>query len=155
MRKLAALGWLVVPELTFSVYGQRGSIDLLAFHPRYEALLIVELKTAIVDVQELLSTFDRKRRLAIRLAAQRGWKARHVGAWVIVTDGATTRRRVRQHEGLLRAALPFDGRRMRAWLREPSESVAGLAFWSGFHPAHRKHESGPMQRVRRRGGGSR
>ena len=33
VRELTSLGWLCATEVTFSVYGERGSIDVLAFHP--------------------------------------------------------------------------------------------------------------------------
>lgn len=61
---LRRYGWEVVPEATFSVYPERGSVDLLAFHPSTGALLIVEVKSAIPDVQATLAGMDRKARRA-------------------------------------------------------------------------------------------
>ena len=55
-------GWIVRPEVSFSRYGERGVIDLLAWHPGRRALLVIELKTLIVDIGELLGTLDRKAR---------------------------------------------------------------------------------------------
>jgi hypothetical protein len=37
------------PEVSFSVYGERGIIDILAWHGASRALLVIELKTEIVD----------------------------------------------------------------------------------------------------------
>ncbi len=51
--------WLAQPEVSFAIYGERGVIDILAFHPRSRALLVIELKTGIVDVQALIGTVDR------------------------------------------------------------------------------------------------
>ena len=60
-RRFAALdGWEAVPEVTFSLWGERGSIDVLGWHAATRTLLVTELKTEIVDVQELLGTLDRK-----------------------------------------------------------------------------------------------
>ncbi|MGQ0608605.1 MAG: hypothetical protein ACT4OQ_09105 [Chloroflexota bacterium] len=56
-------GWLVDAELTFNHYGERGSIDLYAWHPASRTLLVIEIKTAIVDVQSLLASVDRKVRI--------------------------------------------------------------------------------------------
>jgi len=56
--------WLLAPEATFSIYGERGAVDILAWHPGRRAVLVIELKTDVVDVNELLGTLDRKRRLA-------------------------------------------------------------------------------------------
>ncbi len=74
--RLSRLGWEVWPEHTFSVYGERGSIDILAWHPPARALLVVEVKSQIVDIQDLVSTLDRKRRLTPRLASDLGWHPR-------------------------------------------------------------------------------
>ena len=72
--------WILAPEVSFSIYGERGVIDILAWHPGRRALLVIELKTEIVDVNELIGTFDRKRRLAARIARERDWDpAVHLG----------------------------------------------------------------------------
>src|SRR2546423_1109916 len=97
-------GWRLVPEVSFSIFGERGVIDILAWHAATSALLVIELKTAIVDVQELIGTMDRKVRLAPRIAAERGWQARTVSALVLVADGRTNRRRLADHRTVLRAA---------------------------------------------------
>ncbi len=61
---LRRYGWDVVVEYTFSHYGERGSIDIVAWHPETRTLLIVEVKTRIYDVQRLIAGVDRKARLA-------------------------------------------------------------------------------------------
>jgi transcriptional regulator with XRE-family HTH domain len=40
--------WVLAPEVSYSIYGERGVIDILAWHPGRRALLIIELKTDIV-----------------------------------------------------------------------------------------------------------
>lgn len=96
-RLLPSAGWQPVPEVSFSIYGERGVIDILAWHLATASLLVIELKTAIVDVQELVGTLDRKVRLAPRIAAERGWSPRTVSAWVVVAGGITNRRRIAAH----------------------------------------------------------
>jgi len=44
---LMASGWAFEPEYTFSYYGDRGSVDALAWHAEHGALLIGEIKTRI------------------------------------------------------------------------------------------------------------
>ncbi|MEA2632936.1 MAG: hypothetical protein QOE66_3155, partial [Chloroflexota bacterium] len=66
-------GWILAPEVSFAIYGERRVIDILAWHPGRRALLLIELKTELVDMNELLGTLDRKRRLARRIAQERGW----------------------------------------------------------------------------------
>ena len=98
-------------------------------HPGRRALLVIELKTDIVDVGEMLGTLDKKRRLA--------WRSRKTGA--AAPDGLgldrgrqsrTNERRIAEFRAMLRSAFPADGRQMRAWLRDPVGSIAGLSFWS-------------------------
>jgi hypothetical protein len=123
-------GWAVHAEVSFGIYGERGVIDLLAWHEAAGALVVIELKTAIVDVDELLGTLDRKRRLASRIAAERGWKARSVSAWLIVGDSRSNRDRVGAHGTLLRAALPRDGRSFAPLFAQPEIGpVSGICFW--------------------------
>ena len=47
-------GWIAAAEVSFAIYGERGIIDLLAWHAASGSLVVIELKTAIVDVDELL-----------------------------------------------------------------------------------------------------
>src|SRR5687768_11921817 len=61
---LEIAGWIVRAEVTFSRFGERGSIDLLAFHLASGTLLVIEIKTMIADVQGLLRPIDMKVRLA-------------------------------------------------------------------------------------------
>ena len=71
---LRRYGWLVEAEVTFNHYGERGSLDLLAWQPARRLLLVIEVKTVIVDAQELLAGIDRKARIAAVIARERGWR---------------------------------------------------------------------------------
>ena len=124
----AATGWEAASEVSFSIFGERGVIDILAWHASTRTLLIVELKTELVDPQGLIGTMDRRRRLAHKIAAERGWQPEQVGVWVILAESRTNRRHVAQHRRLLRGAFPADGHGMRRWLRRPSGPIAALSF---------------------------
>ena len=52
--ELKKFGWIVEFEVTFSRMGERGSIDLLAWHAATRALLVVEIKTELVSLEGLL-----------------------------------------------------------------------------------------------------
>lgn len=88
---LRSLGWQVAVEVTFNIGGERGSIDVLAFHPATGVVLIVEVKTVVPDLQATLFVLDRKTRLAAQIARQRDWIARGVGRLLVV--GANARQR--------------------------------------------------------------
>jgi len=139
--------WAWAPEVSFAIYGERGVIDILAFHAPTGMLLVIELKTELVDVQELLGVMDRRRRLARRVAAERGWAVRRVSGW-IVADTPTNRRRVAAHAGVLRHAFAADGRRMRRWLREPGGEISALSFLSNPRSVSGKAGGGLPKRVR-------
>jgi transcriptional regulator with XRE-family HTH domain len=123
-------GWVAVPEVTFSIFGERGAIDILAWHAATRTLLIIELKTLLVDAGEVVRQMDTRRRLALEIAAARGWHPTTVSLWLVLTDTRTNRRRVDQHAAILRPLMSLDGRAMRAWLRHPSGPVAALSFWT-------------------------
>jgi transcriptional regulator with XRE-family HTH domain len=139
-------GWECVPEVSFSIYGERGVIDWLAWHPATRTLLVVELKTAIVDVNELLGTFDRKRRLAARVARDRGWDPAHVSSWLIVSERSRNRSAARLHRRLFDRVFQADGHEIRRWLRRPVGSIHALSFLPISRP-----EAAHRRRVRRPG----
>src|SRR3954463_10511297 len=50
--------WEGVPEATFAVRGERGSVDVLAWHAQTATLLIVEVKLVVPDIQAMLAALD-------------------------------------------------------------------------------------------------
>jgi hypothetical protein len=140
--------WIAAPELSFSIFGERGVIDVVAWHSTSRTLLVIELKTEIVEVGRLIAQVDRYRRLAPAIARDRGWSPARVAAWVIVADSRTNRRRLADHRGVLRAAFPDDGRRVRGWLRNPDDAVAVLSFLPDERVGHLTRPSDRHRRVR-------
>jgi transcriptional regulator with XRE-family HTH domain len=145
-------GWVAEPEVSFAIYSERGVIDILAWHPARRMLLVIELKTDIADINELVGTVDRKRRLAVNVAIERGWIAAadappSVSIWVIVADGHTNRRRVQAHGSMLRAAFPSDGRSMSGWLRNPARPIRALSFWPNVQGQNVSGGPTPIRRV--------
>ncbi|HEV7811159.1 MAG TPA: hypothetical protein VGO64_11195, partial [Candidatus Limnocylindrales bacterium] len=108
LRRLVSCGWQVEVEASFSIWGERGSIDVLAVHPR-GALLVVEVKSRIADSQATIHGLDRKARLAPQLAAARRWTVRHVSRALVVAATPTARRRVRRLEATYATAFPVRG----------------------------------------------
>jgi transcriptional regulator with XRE-family HTH domain len=142
-------GWIVAPEVSFAIAGERGWIDLLAWHAATRCLLVIEIKTAVVDILDLIGNVDRKVRLAPRIARDRGWGPLTVSRWVFLAEGPTNRRRIAAHTGIVRAAFPADRPSLRRWLREPAGSVAGLSFFSNSTGGSAGSGATGVQRVRR------
>jgi transcriptional regulator with XRE-family HTH domain len=128
VRWLREAGWDVVPEVTFAIRGERGSIDVLAFHEATGTLLVVEVKSVVPDLGAMLAALDRKARLAAAIARERGWVATSVGRLLVLPDDRTARRRVQLHAATLDAALPARTAEVRRWVRDPRGRLAGILF---------------------------
>jgi transcriptional regulator with XRE-family HTH domain len=128
-RLLVELGWQVLPEVSFSHYGDRGSIDLLAW--RGEHLLVIEVKGSIEAIEETLRRLDVKVRLAPTIATDRiGRRPRFVSVLLFVGEGSSSRRRVAAASATFGAALPDRGRAVTKWLKAPEGPLRGLMFLS-------------------------
>jgi transcriptional regulator with XRE-family HTH domain len=152
VRLLESLGWLVRTEVTYNEYGERGSIDVLAFHPGTRTLLVIEVKSELVSVEETLRRLDQKTRLAPAIAmAQFGWSAARASPLLALLDTRTTRRRVARHDAVLRRAFAIRGLRAKAWLRTPSDT-SGLLLYVSVNAGDgaRRRPVGVRRVVRRR-----
>jgi transcriptional regulator with XRE-family HTH domain len=129
LQLLRSLGWQVRTEVSYSEYGERGSIDILAWHPASRSLLVVEVKTELTSVEETLRKHHEKARLAPKVAREQfGWQARTTSRLLVLPDLSTPRRRVERHDAVLRVACPVRGTAVRSWLKVPAEPISGLAF---------------------------
>lgn len=128
--RLEARGWETAPEVSFSIAGERGSIDLLALHRPTGSLLVVEVKSVVPDIQAMLAGLDRKTRLAGRIARGRGWPVASVSRLLAIGDGRTARRRIAAFEVTFRRAYPIRGWEVDRWLRSPvpAQPISGLRF---------------------------
>ncbi len=142
-------GWVVEPEVSFSIYGERGVIDILAWHATSRAVLAIELKTELVDLNDLMGTIDRKGRLAVDVSGRRGWRPESVSTWVVLADSRTNRRALSGHETVLRIKFPDDGRKVRGWLRQPHGAMRALSFLPSLHEVKLGRDLQPIQRVTR------
>jgi transcriptional regulator with XRE-family HTH domain len=128
---LTAAGWAVHAEVSYAVYGERGSVDLLAWHAPTRTLLIIEVKTELVSIEETLRRHDQKLRLAPAIAAERlGWRADVAARCLVLPSRTTPRRQVVRHASLLDAAYPLRGAELRQWLVAPHGAKGGILFIS-------------------------
>ncbi len=146
LRLLTAEGWIVRTEVSFSEYGERGSIDVLAFHAKVGALLVIEVKSTVPDLQATLSNLDRKTRLGPGLARALGWEVDSVSRLLVLPEDRTARRRVAQNEATFRAALPMRTAAVRRWLRHPDQAMAGILFLTNVSQADDRRSRRPSRR---------
>jgi transcriptional regulator with XRE-family HTH domain len=133
--ELRDAGWQVELEVTFNVYGDRGSIDILGLRRDRGQARVVEVKTEITSIEETLRRLDVKARLVPGLVQDRfGWQPVTRSRLLVVQDSTTNRRRVAAHTASLGAALPGRSVAVRRWLRDPEGRLSGLRFLSNTNP---------------------
>lgn len=138
---LGGAGWAAASEVSFNVFGERGSIDILAFHAGTGSLLVVEVKSVVPDIQAMLVALDRKGRVARSVAADRGWPAASVTRILVLPDDRTSRRRVESLAATFRSALPARTVEVRRWIKSPVGTGHGVLFLSD-----ERQEGGRQQR---------
>ena len=136
VRILRALGWVVEVEVTYASFGERGSIDILAWWPPGRIALVIEVKSELVSVEATLRKLDEKVRLTIDSIAETrfGERPRAVARLLVLPSSTTERRRVARHDDVLGVGLPRRGKMLRAWLRRPAGPIRGILFVADTNP---------------------
>ncbi|MGQ0607564.1 MAG: helix-turn-helix domain-containing protein [Chloroflexota bacterium] len=99
-RWLRRFGIEVVAEASFSIYGERGRVDLLGLDGATRTLYLVEVKTELSDLQDLLGAVDIRERLAPRIAEDRGWRFDRRCSLLVLAATSHNREIVRAHTSL-------------------------------------------------------
>jgi phage tail protein X len=122
-------GWEVTPEFSFNVFGDRGSVDILAWHVRSRTLLIVEVKSRLTDLQSILHALSRKVRVVPGDAADRlGWRRAALGTVIVAAATHGNRSVVERHHATFAAVLPARTTSIKRWLRKPDRDMGGIWF---------------------------
>jgi transcriptional regulator with XRE-family HTH domain len=150
-RLLSDAGWDVRVEESFNYFGERGSVDILAWRPDVQALLLVEIKTELVDLRDTVRTLDVKARVVPRVVrSEHGWAPRAIAAVLVLPDANIHRAAVARHAALFAAALPARNREVRRWIAEPRGLLRGVWFLLNTHGVSTLEGRGCTQRVSRR-----
>ncbi len=134
---LTGLGWQTRSEVSYSEWGERGSVDLLAWHAASGCLLVIEIKTELASIEATLRKLDEKVRLAAAIVRPFAWRPTSVSRLLVLPEDRTQRRRVTAHASILAGAYPIRTREVRIWCGVPSGSIHGLMFLAG-PPASRQ-----------------
>ncbi|MGH2512059.1 MAG: helix-turn-helix domain-containing protein, partial [Candidatus Limnocylindrales bacterium] len=147
---LARFGWESAVEVTYAIYGERGSIDVLAFHRSTGSLLVIEVKTELTSVEGMLRRLDEKVRLASRIARERlDWIATSTSRLLVLPDSAAARRSSSRYGDVLDAVLPAGNVTIRHWLEDPARPLAGRWFLADNSPGSAGRTPGGPARVTR------
>jgi hypothetical protein len=123
--------WRPLTEVTFSDFGDRGSIDVFAAHEASQSVLVGEAKSDWGSMEETLRRLSVKTRLAPKIAAETfGFRPINVASVLVFPDPTSLRRVADRFGATLNVAVPARGREIRSWLRQPSGSLRGLWFLS-------------------------
>ena len=150
IQRLSRVGWETHVEASYSIYGERGSIDVLGGLTRVRAVLVEEVKSELANLEETVRKLDEKVRLVRKeIALDRfGWQPAIVGRLLVLPDSTAARQRVAGLDAVLRIAFPDRGAAVRRWLREPFGALAGVLFQRDIAPSDRKWDRRGVQRVR-------
>jgi hypothetical protein len=149
--RLDQWGWETRVEVSYSEWGERGSIDILAWHAKTATLLVIEVKTEVGSVEGLLRRLDVKIRLVAGIVRERfGWRAARVAAIVVFPESDAVRRQVARNAAVINNALPARSREVVAWLKSPVGAVRGCWFISDSRGAVPNPNPSSIQRVRQR-----
>ena len=138
--------WDVSVEVTFSIYGERGSIDVFAFHPIRHVVAVNEVKASVGEAGNTVLGVDRKSRLAPQIARDRGWPCRGVARFLVVADSSTSRDRIARHADTFRTAFPAGGRECLAWIRDPVGAPPSGILFLAPRNARRVSAAAPVSR---------
>lgn len=134
---LTSLGWLVRPEVSFNHYGDRGVVDILAFHPVVRMLLVIEIKASIGNLQATLGRLDVKARLGRSLAESVGWTSVAAVIPVFVFGDTRSVRRTLAAHGAIFPRYAVRGRSALAWVRRPvMPAPSGLLWFAKVPDSH-------------------
>lgn len=146
--RLTALGWEIRLEHGFNSYGDRGSVDILAWHEPTRTLLVIEVKSRLIDLQDLLSALAKKVRVVAATLpdADAAWEPRRTAYLLVALATSANRAVVARHRHIFETTFPQRAADVVAWLRRPTElPLHGLWFvdprtvgaWAGAGGQHR------------------
>lgn len=145
-------GWQVELEFSFNVFGDRGSVDVLAWQAATPTLLIVEVKSRfsdleamlILDIPEATGRAGHRSRRARLGRLDRGTPDPRYGT-------AENRAIPDRHAAIFDSSFPARASEVRRWLRAPHGELAGL--WLGSNGVDRRpsRSGAVVPRLRRHG----
>lgn len=146
---IAGWGWFALPEVTFSVYGERGSIDLLAAHAGSRTVVVFEMKTDMYSIEETVRRHDVKVRHVAAIAVERfGWRPERIARILVIAESTPARAAIARHQATFAAVYPLRGKQVREWLQRPVGVGDGVWLLRLKHAEIGKRRGSGFSRVR-------
>jgi transcriptional regulator with XRE-family HTH domain len=141
-RRLARAGLDVATEVEVGSGRWLGFIDILALHPTRRWLLVLEVKTELLDIggvdRQLASYVD----AAWAAARTLGWRPRAATGILVMLATEETERRLQEHRAYVERAFRVRARTLRSLVSDsagelPARGLRGLAL---FDPRSRRRD---------------
>jgi len=148
--RLTADGREAKVEFSFNEFGDRGSVDVLAWHSARRVLLIVEVKSRLANLQDTCRALDTKARVVPGLAARaRRWRPVVVGVLLVVAESSHERAAVGRRAAKFDSSFPARMLEIREWLCRPDRPLRGLWFLRNATTSCVAQRRGAGKRIRR------
>ena len=129
-RRLRSAGWLTAREVEVVQARSHGWIDILAFDPEGETLLVIEIKTRLDDLGSVERQLGWYGRSAGDVARRIGWTPRRIVIWLVVLSSDEVEAVITRNADLLRGQFPVRAREMLTWLAERRHATTGWGLAS-------------------------
>lgn len=124
-RRLRSAGWQTAREAEIVEGRSHGWIDVLAFHPRSETLLVIEVKTRLDDVGSVERQLGWYGRAAAASARRHGWRPRRIVSWLLALASDEVDLVIHNNGDLMGQSFPTRAREMMAWLMDDHQRAVG------------------------------
>ena len=123
-------GWIVRREVAIGTWERPGWVDILAFNPQTRLLLVIEVKTDLVDIGGLERQLGWYHREARSKCRDLGWEPLGVMATALVLATAANDDRIRANAVSLRQVFPLRWRDLMSVIggAQPNGAGWGLAM---------------------------
>jgi transcriptional regulator with XRE-family HTH domain len=138
-RRLRTAGWQTAREVEIVQARSHGWIDLVAFHPTTETVLVIEIKTQLVDLGAIERQLGWYGRSAGDVARRIGWSPRRIVTWLVVLASEEVERVIASNAGLLGSAFPIRAREMLSLLSDDKHGTTGRGL-AMLDPASKSRE---------------
>ena len=115
-RRLQAHGFECLREVEITQGRSHGWIDLMAFDRGTGTLFVIEVKTTLDDIGAAERQLAWYERVGPDLVRSRGWRVRHVRAWLLILASEEVEGSIRTNRQVLRVAFPVRAVAMRRLL---------------------------------------
>lgn len=126
--RLTADGWIAATEVEVGGDRSRGWMDVFAWRPATHGLLVLEIKTDLVDLGQAQRQLGWYEREAQRAAGRLGWAADRTASGLILLSTAQNDRRVRENREAIDAAFPARARHLQALIDGARLELPGRAI---------------------------